>query len=75
MAGNLREWTTESYDPDISESEEYNNENENSESKKSEYRVVRGGSANISKIANSRIGEKEDLSDTYWGFRIILYKE
>lgn len=39
------------------------------------YRVIRGGSANINKVANSHIGQVENLSDSYWGFRIILYKD
>ena len=37
-------------------------------------RVVRGGSASISKIANSRNGYPENLTDGYWGFRTVLYK-
>lgn len=62
MAGNLREWTTE----------RYIEENEDSSIV---YRTVRGGSATMDKIANSRIGERTDLKDNYWGFRIVLYKE
>ena len=37
-------------------------------------RVVRGGSASINKIANSRNGYPENLTDGYWGFRTVLYK-
>ena len=72
MAGNLREWTTEKYD------EEIPNENDTSNSatlSELSYRVVRGGSATMDKIANSRIGERTDLQDDYWGFRMVLYKE
>lgn len=78
MAGNLREWTTEIYNINFDEEIEENEENEQQETEEDnsiKYRVVRGGSAAIEKIASSRIGEREDLVDTYWGFRIILYKE
>lgn len=80
MAGNLREWTTEIY-LSTSETSEGNVSNNNTSSDDSvedyavvDYRVVRGGSANITKVANSRIGQLESLSDPYWGFRVILYK-
>ena len=91
MAGNLREWTTEIYYPEVvtndentvSENEaniEENDENENNTNSVSNninqsYRVVRGGSANINRVAGSHIGQLESMTDSYWGFRIILYKE
>ena len=99
MAGNMREWTTEIYYPEVvpndgnyidgnevgnveeqsdQDSDENTDENNttNSTTNTSEtYRVIRGGSANINKVASSHIGQVENLSDSYWGFRIILYKE
>lgn len=80
MAGNLREWTTEVYYPTNSNPVEENEDVEVEENKETEieektYRVVRGGSANINKTASSRIGQPDNMSDIYWGFRIIIYKE
>ena len=73
MAGNLREWTTERYDEGVVEGSKEKDNRSSSDSV--EYRTVRGGSATMDKIANSRIGQKTDLQDNYWGFRTILYKE
>lgn len=82
MAGNLREWTTEIYYPSIEkETDDEENKEEVKEDEETEikaevtYRVVRGGSANINKTANSHIGQPENMSDIYWGFRMILYKD
>lgn len=78
MAGNLREWTTEVYYPELPTLEEDTQNtitNEEIEDTEETYRVVRGGSANINKVANSHIGQPENLSDIYWGFRMILYKD
>ena len=78
MAGNLREWTTEKYDEETLISNNNNNNetnNINQLNKEIDFRTVRGGSATMDKIANSRIGERTDLQDNYWGFRVILYKE
>lgn len=66
LAGNVREWTTEIYKATIDE-----------DAKIKEniiYRVVRGGSANLSRTPGSHIGYSETTADTYWGFRTILYK-
>ena len=62
IAGNVREWTTE-----IFKSASKNNDN-------AIQRVVRGGSANLSKTPASHIYYPENTSDNYWGFRMILYK-
>lgn len=76
MAGNLREWTTEKYDAEIiSDSENTVGNGDGTANSEIIYRTVRGGSATMDKIANSRIGQRTDLQDNYWGFRIILYKE
>ena len=75
MAGNLREWTTEKYDEEITSDAGTEEKGNNTISSELSYRVVRGGSATMDKIANSRIGERTDLQDNYWGFRIVLYKE
>ena len=74
MAGNLREWTTEKYDEEVLNSGT-TTDNTTDTSTEVSYRVVRGGSATMDKIANSRIGERTDLQDNYWGFRMVLYKE
>lgn len=65
LAGNIREWTTEIYKE--TPAEDKNKENVVS-------RVVRGGSANLSRTPGSHIGYADNKSDTYWGFRMILYK-
>lgn len=69
MAGNVREWTTEIYKTNKEKSS-----NNNNTQLETLNRVVRGGSASINKIANSRNGYPEDLIDSYWGFRTVLYK-
>ena len=89
MAGNLREWTTEVYYQEdvlnennvntVSEEENADETTNNTSNTVNDedltYRVIRGGSANINKVANSHIGQLETMSDSYWGFRIILYKD
>lgn len=69
IAGNVREWTTEIYKA-ANDSDSKKKENNNNVI----YRVVRGGSANLSRTPASHIGYPENTSDTYWGFRMILYK-
>ena len=73
LAGNVREWTTEIYKESTDDS---NSRKSSSNKDEPEYinRVVRGGSAYINKVANSRNGYPENLTDEYWGFRTILYK-
>ena len=79
LAGNLREWTTEIYYPNIfnDNKDELDNTIENGEQVENldNYRVIRGGSANLNKVASSHTGNPETMSDAYWGFRMILYKE
>ena len=77
MDGNVREWTTEIDKSVVEEDTKTNRKNKNtiSASETSTIkRTVRGGSANLNKVANSHIGYYENLSDGYWGFRTILYK-
>lgn len=66
LSGNLREWTTEVYYPDVLDG--------SLTEQNKVYRVIRGGGANMEKNANSHIGHPENMSDTYWGFRVILFK-
>lgn len=75
MAGNVREWTTEIYKDNGEENIDTSGEEEQ-EQENLDYlrRVVRGGSAYINKVANSRNGYSENLTDEYWGFRTVLYK-
>ncbi|MBR2290147.1 MAG: SUMF1/EgtB/PvdO family nonheme iron enzyme [Clostridia bacterium] len=79
MSGNVREWTTEKYDEEIIDNTSSNTTNTTNTTATTNsdlsYRVVRGGSATMDKIAFSRIGERTDLKDNYWGFRTVLYKE
>ena len=75
MAGNVREWTTEKYDEEVANLDNPDAANTIPALDAITYRVVRGGSATMDKIANSRIGERTDLQDEYWGFRMVLYKE
>ena len=72
LSGNVREWTTEVYkDNSVASTTKKTNDNK----KEIEInRVVRGGSAYINKVASSRNGYPENLTDEYWGFRIVLYK-
>lgn len=72
IAGNVREWTTEIYKGATAETKNNTSSSENAETVF--YRVVRGGSANLSRTASSHIGYPENTSDIYWGFRVILYK-
>lgn len=75
LAGNVREWTTEEYSPITSSTgKKTTSSKKNNTPDTATNRVVRGGSANLNKIANSRNGYPEDLTDEYWGFRVVLYK-
>lgn len=71
LAGNVREWTTEEYSKVGGTTKKKNNKNTETGVI---TRVVRGGSANLNKIASSRNGYDEELKDEYWGFRLVLYK-
>ena len=73
LAGNVREWTTEVY-KDSTTTTTKKSSNKNIEATDYVNRVVRGGSAYINKVANSRNGYPENLTDEYWGFRTVLYK-
>lgn len=73
LAGNVREWTTEIYKPKTKDKDSRNTENEVI-SETVTYRVIRGGAANLSRTASSHTGYKENMTDEYWGFRMILYK-
>jgi len=64
LAGNVSEWTTEIYKKGAVSSE-----NQNAIS-----RVIRGGAANLGRTPASRRGYSEEMTDLYWGFRIVLFK-
>ena len=74
LAGNVREWTTEIYlgGNNTTDSKKSNNKKNQEQIV---YRVVRGGSATLSRTPNSHIGYQENTSDLYWGFRMVLYKQ
>ena len=69
LAGNVREWTTE-----IDKSTATLSDEERKQNVEIIKRVVRGGSAILSRTANSHIGYNQETGDSYWGFRTILYK-
>ena len=70
LAGNVREWTTEVFK---GATETTSKKNSNTQQQVL-YRVVRGGSAQLNKTAISHVGYPQNISDTYWGFRTILFK-
>jgi formylglycine-generating enzyme required for sulfatase activity len=72
LAGNVREWTTE-IDKSATNSTS-NKKTETTDANSITKRIVRGGSANLSRTASARTGNSENLSDEYWGFRVVLYK-
>lgn len=73
LAGNVREWSTEIYKAKTTNNNSKNTLNEVI-SETVTYRVIRGGAANLSRTASSHTGYKENMTDEYWGFRMILYK-
>lgn len=72
MAGNVREWTTEIYKSSTTTTTKKTTTASTDDD--AVNRVIRGGSANINKIANSRNGYPETYTDSYWGFRVVMYK-
>ena len=65
LAGNVKEWTTETYKKETTEA---------SNGKSIISKTVRGGSINLSNTASRRIGKPEDDTESSRGFRMILYK-
>ena len=75
IAGNVKEWTTEKYlEKPSTSTNNKNKKNNNNNTNTDIYRVVRGGSADLSRTPLSHVGYPENTSDAYWGFRIVLYK-
>lgn len=70
LAGNVREWTTEIY----KESEEDSNSSISRNTEEIKNRVVRGGSASSQRVPMAYTGYAENTYDSYWGFRMVLYK-
>ena len=71
IAGNVSEWTTETYLPTDAEKKA---QDKNAVGNIN-YRVVRGGSANLSRTPVSHRGYPDTQSENYWGFRLILFKQ
>ena len=70
LAGNVREWTSTKFtDSSLSQSNTTTDSNVTAN-----YRVIRGGSATLSRTAGSHSAYPENTTDMYWGFRVILYK-
>jgi len=72
IAGNVSEWTTETYIP--TEAEKKAQEKDKNVGNVN-YKVVRGGSANLSRTPISHRGYPDTQSENYWGFRLILFKK
>ncbi len=68
LCGNVREWTTEVYKQSNDEKASSSND------ENARYRVIRSGGATLNKTVSSRIGYPETQTETYWGFRMVLYK-
>lgn len=68
LCGNVREWTTEVYKQSTDEKTSSGND------ENARYRVIRSGGATLNKTVSSRIGYPETQTETYWGFRMVLYK-
>lgn len=75
LSGNVREWTTEKYTSEDTETTNNKKKNNKKDTEQIVYRVVRGGSATLSRTPSAHIGYQETTSDLYWGFRMILYKQ
>lgn len=85
LSGNVREWTSEVYiakekeetNNSVNETQKTNNAVNETEvvEDNSQYRVVRGGSAILHITASSNSKYKENTSNEFWGFRMILYKK
>ena len=72
MAGNVREWTSETYKGKINTKKK--NSNKKNQSNTVLTRVVRGGGATLNKTASGYTAYEENTSEAYWGFRMVLYK-
>lgn len=68
LCGNVREWTTEIY----KQSEDEQKSNKDGEFER--RRVIRSASATLNRTVASRQGYAENLTEPYWGFRMVLYK-
>lgn len=71
IAGNVREWTTEEY----KETNPTNKKGRNASADSGTNRVVRGGSASLSRTPQSHIAYPETNTELYRGFRVVLYKQ
>lgn len=69
LAGNVREWTTEIY----KNSTPSTNRNDVL-TQTVTYRMIRGGGASAARSAKSHTAYKDNSTDPFWGFRMILYK-
>lgn len=74
MAGNVREWTTEIYNGPQETKKKSSSSKKKNEATTILQRVVRGGSAVTARKPASRTAYNEDTSETYWGFRMVMYK-
>lgn len=76
LAGNVREWTTETYSDRSSQKEVTVEGNKNQESFANVfYRILRGGTAEISNTPLKVSAQKETDFDPLWGFRVVMYRE
>jgi len=69
IAGNVREWTTEEYKETVTK------KSKKETTDNSTQRVVRGGSASLSRTPQSHIAYPETNTELYRGFRVVMYKK
>lgn len=73
MAGNVREWTSETY-KGTTDKKKKNTSKKKDEANKVLTRIIRGGGATLNKTAGGYTAYEENTSEAYWGFRMVLYK-
>ena len=75
LAGNVREWTTEIFKESTTSTKVNKKTNTKEDVLETvNYRVVRGGSANLDRPPSSHTAYKDNSSEAYWGLRTVLYK-
>ncbi len=77
LAGNVREWTTETYSDRTSQREVTSSSSSDNQEGLSNvfYRILRGGTAEISNTPLKVSAQKETEFDPLWGFRVVMYRE
>lgn len=76
LAGNVREWTSEMYTKaPVATTKPKTNSTDTQNTEEAIFqRVIRGGSAMVSKTPAGHSSYYENQTDDFWGFRVILYR-